>query len=302
VDNPCVEWERLPISSDLLNTLRRLPHLFANASSGGPIVILSGRNGSGRGLAAEAVCHALGLSLLRVDLEALRASGENVSRLTQTILLQQRLQAAGVLLTHCEALSDKEARPFPESHALLKTLVGARSPMFIACDSATALRELPSSQRTISVHFDDSRYATRLHLWEVALASVNARMTRADLEALADRFALTPGQIAAAVSSAVDAQAIANPGIFESVDVDVLFAAARVQSDQSLGSLAVKVKTMHAWEDLVLPRLTLQRIREITAAIQHRHIVYSKWGFEKRIAAGKGLKVLLSGLRARARP
>jgi SpoVK/Ycf46/Vps4 family AAA+-type ATPase len=157
------------------------------------------------------------------------------------------------------------------------------------------LRELLSSQRTISVHFDDPQYATRLQLWEGALAPVNAKMTRADLEALADRFTLTPGQIAAAVSSAVDAQAIANPVKCESVNVDVLFAAARVQSDQSLGSLAVKVKTMHTWEDLVLPRLTLQRIREVTAAIQHCHIVYSNWGFEKRIAAGKGLKVLLSG-------
>ncbi|NOT54932.1 MAG: ATP-binding protein [Deltaproteobacteria bacterium] len=291
----CVEWERLPVSSDLLNTLRRLPHLFANASSGGPIVILSGRNGSGRGLAAEAVCYELGLSLLRVDLEALRASGENVGRLTQALLLQQRLQAAGLLLTRCEALSDKEARPFPESQALLKMLAGARSPLFIACDSATALRELLPNQRTLSFHFDDPQYATRLHLWEVALAPVSAKMTRADLEALADRFALTPGQIAATVSSAVDAQAIANPGKCESVNVDALFAAARVQSDQSLGNLAVKVKMMPTWEDLVLPRVTLQRMREVTAAIHHRHIVYSDWGFEKRIAAGKGLKVLLSG-------
>ena len=291
----CVKWEQLPISSDLLNTLRRLPNLFANAASGGPIVILSGRNGSGRSLAAEAVCHALGLALLRVDLEALRASGENIGRLTQAILLQQRLQATGVLLTRCEALSDNEARPFPESHALLKTLAGARSPIFIACESATAFRELLANQRTISVHFDDPQYATRLHLWEVALAPVNAEMTRADLEALADRFALTPGQITAAVSSAVDAQAIANPGTCASVNADALFAAARVQSDQSLGSLAVKVKTMHTWEDLILPRTTLQRIREITAAMQHRHIVYSNWGFEKRSATGKGLKVLLSG-------
>jgi ATP-dependent 26S proteasome regulatory subunit len=292
---PCVEWERLPISPDLRNTLRRLPNLFANASSGGPIVILSGRSGAGRSLAAAAVCHELGLSLLCVDLEALSAASENAGRLTQAILLQQRLQAAGLLLTRCEALLDKEARPFPESRALLKALAGARSPIFIACESATVLRELLANQRTISVHFDDLQYAMRLQLWQVALAPVNAELTRADLEALADRFALTPAQIAAAVSSTVDTQALVNPGTCASVNVDVLFAAARAQSDQSLGSLAVQVKTMHTWKDLVLPRLTLQRIREITAAIQHRHIVYSDWGFEKRIATGKGFKVLLSG-------
>ena len=80
-----------------------------------------------------------------------------------------------------------------------------------------------------------------------------------------------------------------------SLDAAELFEAARAQSDQSLGSLAVKVKTIHTWDDLILPRSTLQRVKEITAAIRHRHVVYSEWGFGKRIAAGLGFKVLFSG-------
>ena len=79
------------------------------------------------------------------------------------------------------------------------------------------------------------------------------------------------------------------------IDAAKLFEAARAQSEQSLGSLAVKVKTIFSWDDLVLPRLTLQRVKEIAAAIRHRHVVYSEWGFEKSIAAGLGLKVLFSG-------
>ena len=39
------------------------------------------------------------------------------------------------------------------------------------------------------------------------------------------------------------------------VDAAALFEAARAQSDQSLGSLATKVKTIHSWDDLVLPRV-----------------------------------------------
>ncbi len=115
-----------------------------------------------------------------------------------------------------------------------------------------------------------------------------------DLEALADRFVLTPAQIAAAAESAFDARYVANHETTVSWET-ALFEAARAQSDQSLGSLAKKVKTMHTWDDLILPRPTLQRVKEITAAIRHRHIVYSEWGFEKRIAAGMGLKVLFSG-------
>ena len=46
---------------------------------------------------------------------------------------------------------------------------------------------------------------------------------------------------------------------------------------------------------MVLPRLTLQRVKEIAFAIKCRHIVYSDWGFEQRIASGKGLKSLFAG-------
>jgi SpoVK/Ycf46/Vps4 family AAA+-type ATPase len=79
------------------------------------------------------------------------------------------------------------------------------------------------------------------------------------------------------------------------VDVNALFEAARAQSDQWLGSLAVKVRTVHTWSDLVLPRDTLQRVKEVAAAIRFRHLVYSGWGFAEKIASGKGIKVLFAG-------
>src|SRR5262249_40993432 len=102
-------------------------------------------------------------------------------------------------------------------------------------------------------------------------------------------------QIAAAVSSAVDTQSLSNLKNAAAIDASMLFEAARGQSDQNLGTLAIKVKTIHCWSDLILPRLALERIRQIVAAIRNRHVVYSDWGFEKRIAAGLGLKVLFSG-------
>jgi SpoVK/Ycf46/Vps4 family AAA+-type ATPase len=114
------------------------------------------------------------------------------------------------------------------------------------------------------------------------------------LEALADCFAFTPGQISSAIAAADEAQSLSEFGA-KTVDTPSLFEAARAQSDQSLGNLAVKIKMIHNWDDLILPRLTFQRVKEIAAAIRHRHLVYSEWGFGKRIGAGLGLKVLFSG-------
>jgi SpoVK/Ycf46/Vps4 family AAA+-type ATPase len=55
------------------------------------------------------------------------------------------------------------------------------------------------------------------------------------------------------------------------------------------------VASSHTWADLVLPPVTLRQVKTIAAAIKNQHIVYSGWGFERRIASGKGLKVLFAG-------
>jgi ATP-dependent 26S proteasome regulatory subunit len=269
---PVVEWDRISIPAHLRAALQHLLNHHARSSAAMPLLVFTGRAGAGREATAGAICGELGLPLLRVDLELLRSTGENIGRLTQ-------------------ALFDKESKPLPDAQSFIKALTPADGPVFIACETATPWRELLSGHRAVCFYFDTPDYAARLKLWEDALATTNASPARTELEALADRFGFTPGQINSAVASAVDAQALFG----QSLDSASLFEAARAQSDQSLGNLAVKVKTIHTWEDLILPRVALQRVKEVTAAIKYRHIVYSEWGFERSIASGKGLKALFAG-------
>jgi SpoVK/Ycf46/Vps4 family AAA+-type ATPase len=111
---------------------------------------------------------------------------------------------------------------------------------------------------------------------------------------VADRFILTSGQIKDAVAHALDRQRVQGEATGP-LRFETLADAARAQSGQHLEQLAVKVTTHLGWEDLVLPPSTLKRVRDVAAAIQYRHIVYSQWGFERRITSGRGLKVLFAG-------
>jgi SpoVK/Ycf46/Vps4 family AAA+-type ATPase len=45
----------------------------------------------------------------------------------------------------------------------------------------------------------------------------------------------------------------------------------------------------------VLPADALAQLREIVAEAAHRHIVYGNWGFDAKVAVGRGLNVLFSG-------
>src|ERR1700752_281736 len=264
-----------------------------------PLIVFTGREGSGRTTAAQAVCSELGIPLLRVDLTTLRPSVEGFEKLLQSILLHQRLQSASIYLERAEALFDEQGRPLPESRRIIGSFAQSKSPIFIACESNLRCQDLLSGQRAVSFVFDDPDYDTRLQLWKSARSESSRNVAEHDLEALADRFSLTRAQIISAAAVTLDSQALELTSIdtnrADTPDTAVLFAAARSQSDQSLGNLALKVSSVHTWADLVLPRLTLQRVKEIASAIKNRHIVYSEWGFARRIASGKDLKLLFAG-------
>ena len=294
---PVIDWPEVPIPIALCAALRRVLTFFTAPRSQrpAPVLILEGHAGTGRNLAAEAICRDLGLALLRVDLEAARMSTEPWYKLMPAVLLQQRLHHAGVYLAEGEAWFDNEGKPLPEAHLMLKSVAQGPGPVFLACEPGAHWRELVQGQRVVHFHFDDPDYAARLQVWKTSLAQVDATISKRELEALADRFVLTPGQVAAAVSAAIDARDLLPAQPSHGFNAQLLFEAARAQSDQSLGNLAPKVTTIHTWDDVVLPRATLQRVKEVAAAIKYRHIVYSEWGFARRTASGMGLKVLFAG-------
>ncbi|HET6646247.1 MAG TPA: ATP-binding protein, partial [Pyrinomonadaceae bacterium] len=293
------QWKEVPVDETKRERLRRIVSLGARDQTF-PLIIFHGREGSGRQLGAEAVCHGLGITLIRIDVSALRASPENFETQMRQVLLQQHLLNAGLYLEHSEAFFDQQGQLLPDAKNVIGSLAESKRPIFIGSDTQTRLEPLVAGRRAVFITFDHPDYSLRLRLWTTALARIDAKISESELEALADSFVLTPAQINAAVTAAADNQ-ILNGEVMSAtsnereIKASSLFAAARSQSDQSLGNLAVKVLTIHEWADLVLPAVTMRRLREIAAAINHRHIVYSDWGFEHRIATGRGLKALFSG-------
>jgi SpoVK/Ycf46/Vps4 family AAA+-type ATPase len=291
-----LDWQGLSIACDLGNRLSHFARRYAGRPTDLPAVLLVGPQGTGRARAAEAICRELGVtSLLRVDLDGLRLSGENTGQLIRDLLLQQRLSGAALYLRGLDTLFDAEHRPSSESRTMLQLLSQVKGPLFVPCASATRWREWLSPTRAVAFQFELPDYSTRLRVWKHAAATFGADVTAPQLQALADRFTLTSAQIAAAAAAAASAGIQPDGPTPSCIHAAALFDAARSQSDQTLGNLAVKARTTHSWEDLVLPRPTLQRMREITSAIRNRQLVYSEWGFKKRIAAGLGLKILFSG-------
>jgi hypothetical protein len=301
--NPSLELEALPLSGLERKGLRYRANTITRRALS--LLILSGREGSGRLQIAEALSRELGTDLLQVDIEAARGSGEVLHELFGTLVLRQRLQPASIYLARCEALFDTDCNVTPEARLALNFLARGRAPIFLAISpqieshasrlTTDIWQELVPGARIFFLDFGDPDYDTRLRLWDEALRKADLMVEDTDLEALADRFVLTPRQIDLSVLSAADEQKMLENEAEPRPVSASLFNAARAQSDHSIGSLATRVRAIHSWDELILPCETLQRIIEVAAAIRNRHVVYSDWGFEDKVASGKGLKALFSG-------
>ena len=292
---PAADWDRLALAPEGRQRLRNVTALFKNPADERipPFLIFEGRHGAGRSKAAGALCAELGLDLLTIDLEAARITTEPLSKVFDTAILQSRLEPAGLYLAGLEFLFTAEGKALPEAHAIASALAHCQHPVFLACVPGTPWREFLRQRPDLCFRFPDPDYSMRLDLWHDALETHGMPIPDSELQALAGRFVLNAGQIEAAVATADDARLLS--GATQAFDVPCLFQAAREQSDASLGSLAVKVDHIHRIEDLVLPASTVARIKDLTGAIHNRHIVYSEWGFARRIASGKGVKALFAG-------
>ena len=278
---PADDWDALYVSASQKGGLRNVADRQRNARRM-PIIILEGGLGAGRQLAARLVSTAMGRQAFSMDAGQLLLHPGT----TPAVLLQLRLAGAALFVWNVEALFDSERRPLPEGVRFVAALDECTSPVFLASLPGTPWRELLKGNRHTALTFEPPEFATRRALWrrEADLQSLDA--DDKTLDALTQRFRFTPGQIAAAVQRAADVPC--------GNSRESLFAAARAQSDQRLGNLAVKACCDFDWRDLVLPPATLRAVRELANAIENRHKVTTEWGMRPGSAAAS-LNILFSG-------
>ena len=159
----------------------------------------------------------------------------------------------------------------------------------------------------MDVPFESQDFEQRRACWQESLRQEGVLLDSADLDALAGRFRMTQGDIAGAVAAASDRALWRDAARPHSDAPDArepretrptledLFFSARAQSRHNLGTLARKVEAKYGWKDLVLPPDQLSQLEEICRQVEHRHVVYGEWGFDRKLSLGKGLNALFAG-------
>jgi SpoVK/Ycf46/Vps4 family AAA+-type ATPase len=283
--------ERLPVDDELKLGLMRLA---TNTSLSKNVVVhLKGPAITDKQGVAQALCHQRNQHLLIADLEHATAEAEaEFSRNLTLVYREAGLQGSDLFWKGVESLQGEPRRGM--LHAFICSLKLGSSMVFLdgelGAESAHVLREATY----FSVPMSRPSVIQRSELWRTALEKYDSDIEASDIAELSAKFKLSLSQIRNAAATAGNL-ALWRHQDEQRVTIRDLYEACRTHSNQKLSSLAHKISTKYRWNDIVLPQDRTEQLREICNHVKYRDRVYSEWGFDKKLAMGKGLCVLFAG-------
>jgi len=286
---PKKSFDDLILPEDLNDKLLNMASWYSGNKLSSKL-LFCGPPGSGKKSAAEAICKETGINLLIVNSKSLfeRKFIDTVDLIMREALLQN----SAMYIQAFDLLSeDKESKNFLEF--LLQVLKTFPGMIFVEGNETMEFDKGFINNGFIPFSFPLPSYSVRKQIWESCLK--DQKLTEeVDLDALAIKFKFSGGQI---MDSARTACAFAGEKNLASLilSMEDLYKGCKIQSNQKLGSLALKTNPRYSWEDLILPKDTQKHLKEVSGFIIHKGKVHFDWGFEKKLSLGKGLNVLFSG-------
>ena len=296
VDAGAESLDALSLPEAFRGRLKRLVE-HARTPGAGLIIHLQGPYGMGKQATAAACGRALGQPLMVVDGTRLAAlEPEEFATLARLAEREARLQGALLHWEGFDALLAEDRTAYLA--ALLRLLEECPGPAFLAGEAGWEPVDALRAAAFVRVELPRPGYQQRLELWQGALAGDAREPVAAgpplDLSALAGMFRLTAGQIHDVAVTARNLAFARDPAAPRITQADLL-AACRLQSNRKLAVLAQKITPRYGWDDLVLPEDRMDQLREIHDQVRYRALVYGAWGFDRKLALGKGLDILFAG-------
>jgi hypothetical protein len=237
-----------------------------------PILHLCGDDSRGQEDVAAVAARAAGRQLLILRLEDLEYKAADLEPLG-VLWERETLLLPGMLLVQCG-----QASLTPPARRLAETLPG---PLMIASGEPVRL-----NRPLVRLAVDKPKAAGQKRLWERALGPAAAHWN-GDLDRLADQFRMSAQAIFSTGALAVGANG--------TIDAAQLWNKCRSLAQPRLDDLAQRIVPGADWDDLVVPDLQMQTLRQLAAQVRNRMLVHESWGFADKGRRGLGASTLFAG-------
>jgi hypothetical protein len=247
-----------------------------------PIVQLCGNENSSKRAIAARICQLQGLSLWIMPTQLIPQAPSELDNLIRLWTRETILSRCALLLDCNELDSNDTARLQAIAHFI------ERVNGFLIVTSRERMRLTQGLVVSFDVH--QPTIKEQGGVWQDALAGIAPQMN-GQVKALVDQFNLSAATIRAACAEAAG-QLAQKP---ETDIGDILWDACRIQARPRLDELAQRIEPSGDWDDLILPELQKQILREIAAHVRQRSTVYHNWGFAGKGGRGLGISALFAG-------
>jgi hypothetical protein len=249
-----------------------IARIFEAQSQQACVLHLCGDDPDGQEDVAALAAEQCGQQLFALPVEEIPATGPDMDRL---ILLWTReaplLQ--GIFLIRCGTTG----LTAPARH------LAERLPGWLIISSRDPLR---FSRPFLRFDVDKPRPIEQRRLWEQALGPAGTGLNGI-LDHVSEQFRLSAKTIFSTGALTVSGQS--------AVDGGVLWNACRSLSRPRLEDLAQRIVPSANWDDLVLPDLQKQTLRQLASQVRYRMKVYETWGFSAKGRRGLGVSALFTG-------
>jgi len=287
---PSVTLESMVLPDHLRKSLSQMAHTVRGGHN--YVLYLQGPFGIGKKTAAESLARSCGVPVFIVDVPGVLAN-EIAPEISIALAFREaKLQEAAICWDRIDVLLAEDKSTRANLQAVIEGARDFPGPIFMTGQAAWQPGDTLSGKTFVRVEFEPPSYDIRRHLWEVYLNGGGPRPSPSDLEAVADKFRFTPGQIKDAAATARNLALSHGEAQISAPD---LYAACRVTSNLRLTQLARKIQSKYSWNDIVLPKDQMAQLREIANYVKYRHVVFADWRFESKISLGKGLNILFAG-------
>ena len=255
-------------------------------SAGKQVFWLFGKADDEKKAVVTAVSEEIKVPLIRADMEDIVLESDQAA-VIKNLFREAALQSAILFLEGGDRLYSPDDRSVYLKKTLLRTISQISWVTVISAETLWMPDDAAGLYPWCPLEFSLPGYAERKKMWQDAL--MNSRISASDIDILAGRFTFSENRINTIVHHA---RMQANG---DDVALDGIYHACSLQPRQGLEMYAARVPHHYTWHDIVLPEDKNRQLREICSYIKHKHLVYFSWGFEKKLALGRGLNILFSG-------
>lgn len=283
-----IENNSLPVME---NIAERLCEIVNNAGQESIYFHLWGAEGLGKRTQVKRFAEILDVSAIMVDLSQIYMLEEKVFYATLLTICREAIISQGFVCFYNFDVFTREDCPDKRyENLVLDTAQRFMNVIFILSEKEDRAKDR-SDYLWIDVPIQYPNKEESIKLWEICLSKIEQSDDVKAYE-MANKFTFTPGQIA---RTGQQANRLAIWKQDSKLSREEICSCAYSQVVSDLEEQASLIHAKYDWKDLVLPEEEKTMLMNACDQITYKHIVYNNWGFEKRLAYGRGVSMLFAG-------